>query len=362
MLRLLFCILFLSYSSEAYLINAEITGYPDGTKFYLGKITHDEFIDSNIIKNGKFTLSGTINEEPELFIITTEGIGQHYDGFYFGNDTISITGNIHQFPKNIKITGSKIQDEANELSSLTNNLYQQRMLLVKQYFELGTNEIQTKGKEIWDTISIIDKKYTQVTLDFIRKHPDSYISVIHLNYEMKNIPRDTLEYLFKRISENLKSFKYSKQLKIFLYDKIFDKGDFLLDFEAFNTAGFKVRLSDYFSDKLVLLDFTSLSCVPCKLSIKELKKLNTEFKKQLTVISFSTDPRKSDWQKSIERDKPDWENLWDGGGWQSETCMRYGITSVPSFVLFDKNKRILEKWTGFNDGSIFRRLEDYIAK
>ncbi|MBM2814120.1 MAG: alkyl hydroperoxide reductase/thiol specific antioxidant/mal allergen [Ignavibacteria bacterium] len=352
-------ILFNISNLESYSIKCKINGCPDNTKFYLMKLSGDEYLDSAIIINNNFVMNGKSDKEPELFIITTELIGQHYNSFYLGNEKIQIEGDIKYFPKNLKISGSKTQDESEELNRMTNSLYEKRMKLLSEYSSLPDKDNNPLGKVIWDTIAVIDKKYTETTIDFIKKHKNSFISIIHLNYELKNIPKVQLKEIFNKLSPELKSSKYAKPLKIYLFDKIYDKGDKFLDFEAYNLHNKKVRLSD-FSGGYILLDFTSLSCVPCKLSVKELKRIFTAYKEKLRIVSFSVDSKKSDLLKSFKRDSVKWESLWDGGGWKSETCMKYSVTSVPTFVLIGPDNTIVDKWTGYGEGRIENKIKNYI--
>lgn len=52
-------------SAQQYVINAQITGFESGTKFYLNDPELDTDIDSTIIENNVLNFKGTLTKTPQ---------------------------------------------------------------------------------------------------------------------------------------------------------------------------------------------------------------------------------------------------------------------------------------------------------
>jgi thiol-disulfide isomerase/thioredoxin len=343
---------------KCYSIKGNVIGIQDGTRIYLLKYLTDEYIDSAIVNQSNFNMHGSLDIEPELYILTTDAIGHHDNSFYLANDDIQVFANLNEFPKRLKVVGSKTNDEKIDLDSRLKNLYDRRIQLVSDYYSLPDKENNPKGKNIWDTIATIDKKYTQVVISFIRNNPDSYISIIHLDYEMRNLQKDSIKAIFNSLTAKLQNSSFAKSIINFLNDKVLKIGDNFIDFQAYNNQNEKVKLSD-FKGNYILLDFTSYSCSPCRASVKELKEVLNEYGRNIEIISFYVDYKRNDWLNAINRDSINWSSLWEGSGMKSETCIKYDVQSVPTFVLIHSGK-IIDKWTGYGNGLIKKHLKEKI--
>jgi hypothetical protein len=75
------------------------------------------------------------------------------------------------------------------------------------------------------------------------------------------------------------------------------------------------------------------------------------------IVSFSADNKKEVWLNSVDRDKITWTSLWNGNGIYSETCIRYGVTGFPTFILIGPDRKIADKWTGYAKGMLIEKLK-----
>jgi hypothetical protein len=89
----------------------------------------------------------------------------------------------------------------------------------------------------------------------------------------------------------------------------------------------------------------------------ELVEVNNSYGDSLQIVSFSGDPKKENWQHSIERDNVTWPSLWDGKGKYSETSIKYGINGFPTFVLINPKGEIVNIWSGYEPGSLKSQLD-----
>lgn len=104
------------------------------------------------------------------------------------------------------------------------------------------------------------------------------------------------------------------------------------------------RLSDL-RGKIVLIDFWASWCGPCRRENPNVVKLYEKYHaKGFEVFSVSLDKTHAAWVKAIKDDHLVWPNhVSDLNGWTSSAGAAYGIMSVPSTVLVDKQGRIIAR-------------------
>ena len=108
-----------------------------------------------------------------------------------------------------------------------------------------------------------------------------------------------------------------------------------------SVVGDTVRLSSL-KGKVVLLDFWASWCGPCRAANKGLLKLYDKFKsKGFEIFSVSLDDEKENWVKAIKKDKIEWLQVIDRGGWETPTAAKWNIYALPTSFLINKEGRLL---------------------
>ncbi len=349
--------LFSNNQEKGYVITGNLTGFSDSTKFSLKNLNTDEVINNALLLNGKFVMEGTFDDGPELLWLYTYSAGHFkYTTLLIGNENVLITGDIADFPFNLQITGSTIQDDYNRLLGLTNIYEPERDSLMTCFMKLSKNEQRKKGKVIIDRVKAIDDTCFKLRLGFIKANLNTYPAILYLGYMKSDLPKDTVRQIYNRLTPEMKAFKFTKSLEIFLKSNIAEIGDPCYDFEAINQKGDKVTLLEI-SKPYILLDFTTAYCGPCIQSIAELRNVFEMYKNSLTIVSFSADNKKEVWLSAVERDKIPWTSLWSGNGIYSETCIRYGVRGFPTFILIGPDRKIADKWFGYGEGTLLKKLK-----
>jgi thiol-disulfide isomerase/thioredoxin len=96
--------------------------------------------------------------------------------------------------------------------------------------------------------------------------------------------------------------------------------------------------------KVVLLDFWATWCGPCRSSLPDLKQLVSSYGgRQLEVISISEDENERDWQNFVSKNGMNWSQKRDT---DASTARRFGVSSLPTYILIGSNGTILDRYVG----------------
>ncbi len=346
---------------EKFTISGQVSGFPNGTKFYLRNLATDAVFDSTTVENNSFKFEGELSSPPEQIWLNAMVDKKFiYTNLLIGNEDISVQGDISDFPWNVDITGSKTQEDFNHAQSLTKKQNIKRDSLVQIIMKLTPEKQQKIGGEIWKKIRKLDSISQIIRKDYIKSHPNTYASVVDLIYLKNELPKDTVQKIYDNYTPEIKESKYAKVIEVFLREKIAQIGDKYHDFEGLNQKGEHVKLSNI-RGEYTLLDFTAAYCGPCIQAADELVEINNKYSDSLAIVSVTQDPKKEVWLKSLERDKVTWNSIWDGKGTYSETSIKYGIQGVPTFVLINPSGIIIDKWMGYSKNKIINKLEEKIG-
>lgn len=120
-------------------------------------------------------------------------------------------------------------------------------------------------------------------------------------------------------------------------------GDKAPDFTVTDPTGKPITLST-FRGKLVLVNFWTSACMPCRADHPALYKLYNSYKNfGFDVISISLDTKKDQWLQAIRSDQISWPNNGiDLQGWKSKLVSLYDLKGTPSSFLISEEGVILQ--------------------
>jgi peroxiredoxin len=315
---------------------------------------YESVIDSCVLKNGEFAISGKLDGEKEaIFMIDYNGKGlndykytSHVMRLYLENGTIFV--NSKDSLNHVVISGSPVNDE----SKRYNNLMLQETTMLDHVADLERKMIiskkidtplMTKLDHQMDSLNVI--RYA-VMREYIKKNPDSYFSLASIK-EMDPYADPTVSLpLFNTLSKRLQRTAIGRDFKQNL-DKglLVSIGHLAPDFTENDIHGKPVSLSS-FRGKYVLLDFWASWCAPCRAETPNVVKLYNRFKdRNFTVLSVSLDGPgdKKRWMDAIEKDGMPWTNISALMFFKGPGATLYNLLAIPSNVLIDPSGKIIAR-------------------
>ncbi len=114
---------------------------------------------------------------------------------------------------------------------------------------------------------------------------------------------------------------------------------------AFKDPDGNVRKLSDLKGKIVLIDFWASWCGPCRRENPNVRNIYAKYHDQgFEIYSVSLDRDAANWKKAIADDGLVWPNhVSDLKQWQSEGAAIYGVRSIPSTFLLDREGRIVAK-------------------
>lgn len=109
--------------------------------------------------------------------------------------------------------------------------------------------------------------------------------------------------------------------------------------------GEPVRLED-FRGKVVYVDFWASWCGPCKQQFPYSKDLHEKFSqkqlKQVVFLYISIDDQEDRWKAAIQQFGLEGKHAISRGGWSSPVTRKFGISSIPRYMLIGKDGRVVD--------------------
>lgn len=275
-------------------------------------------IDSTIVENGTFKFEGVADSIPVLRFVTI----------------------VHPNPEENKVVRTIIVLEADTIKITDKN---------NDIFVSGTklNDLVPQYKDLEEKIQTLpDSECAPLVYNFIKSNISNPVGEYALVKGAYFLDMDQLNEIVGLATPRFKESVFGQVLvkrNNALQSTVVGKQ--FVDVKGNTPEGKTIALSDYAGkDKYVLVDFWASWCPPCRADMPLLVKAYAKYKnKGFEIVGVSLDNEKEKWEKGIKDLKIIWPQMSDLKGWESELSDAYGVSSIPSTVLLDKEGKIIAK-------------------
>ena len=336
----------ISCKQEGYKINGEIEGSTD-QMVYLQLVKDNELVkhDSTMMKNGKFTFKGSV-DVPDMVAVEFSLKGERILMF-LENSVITIKGNTDNVMAS-SITGSKTHDILLDFNNQQEEKAKKLMEINFRYQSAAQDGLLTPAleEELRNEYMAENDKLTSFIKEFVKQNNQSVVAAyITLNHLFSALETESLDSIVTAFPKEIQASPFVEMLNEQLsVQKSTAIGQPFIDFTQTDPAGNNVSLSQYVGQKYVLVDFWAGWCAPCRKENPNLVNIYAKYApKGFEIFGVSFDRERDSWLGAIENDKLTWPQVSDLGGWENPVAKLYGIMSIPSNVLLDKEGKIIAK-------------------
>lgn len=360
-----------SCQSDGFVIDGKIA-HADGAQVTLIREITQERIDSAKIENGQFRFKGKV-ETPERYLLEVNANpagtpAQDLDvekifltAFYLENSKISVSADTEtmqtlywQQDREVKptvVTGSTQEDLRKQLDerrrAINDRLGEIAERMVNEYYiPLDDGKAEEAGKagvEIAREEELAMAERQEVTLAFVREHPEAAVSFDEVSFLMSDIPGITAAQIDELLAilapawEGSPKFEQLKEQAA--KARKLAVGEPYIDCEFYNLDGELVRLSSVIpKGRYVMLEFWASWCGPCRGEIPHLKHVRKAYP-DFDIISISLDEKHDVWKQVLKEEKMDWTQLRDNGFQQGHAFNDYRVTGIPCCIILDPEGR-----------------------
>ncbi len=361
---------------NTFVLKGKITGQESGfLKLSYTALGGKNMQDSAAVLNGSFEFKGNIDVPVMAYLtgaVKSRALDDPNTGYFFiepGKLSLELTAGDF---KNLKLKGSKTQDEVSALDFRKKSQMDQIRSLSSEYDKANLTYINARkdGKPKGELEALKDlataakdkmdpfrKEMNVVDMEFIKTNPDSYYTAYMLRYKVSSLQLAESKQLYSKLSERVKQSSYGKEIAKEIKSLAGGSPGALASvFSATDINGETLSLADFKGKKYVLLDFWASWCVPCRKGNPHLLSLYSKYKdKGLEIIGVSDDDSNHEaWKKAVIQDKIGvWKHVLRGLKYENRVFDRskdisdpYAIHTLPTKILVDKNGIIIGRYGG----------------
>lgn len=343
---------------QSFTIAGTLQEVPDSINVSLIDMTkgqRGEVICDTIITDNAFTLTG-VAEKPVMAKLSFKKMNRRSypvtvdfvleNGEYTVNSDVSFDSisNSYQPEEIVNIKGGKLQDQYleyfNTLKDVELASRKAGYLHAQKWFNTNNNP---DTMAVYDALEAEAKaKYMAADMEFIKAHPDYYISAFKVWQKLAEIYTRTPEEIDEMVAMvqtcpdtaivNSINRRRDNSVKHAL-------GIQFKDFAMTTIDGDTVSFAPIASNgKPTFVDFWASWCGPCRSAIPHVKETAKKYGDRLDIISVSCDQDGEAWRGAMKEEKMSWPQYHlDGEKQLGDAANTYMLSSIPRLLIFDKD-------------------------
>jgi len=340
-------------TDSSFVLEGNITGMDTGrVVLQYGNKNGAYVVDTTLVKNGRFRFKGTVDRIAYALLVGNLNTRLVEDpnntSFFIEPGKLNIAFQYGD-AAHARYSGAKTQAEKISWDSAESSLYKR---------------LHASDGEEWKAVR---GQIRDMDIAYICRHPDSYLSAMLLGKYANSLSLDSVNLLYQRLSDNIKSCNLgvgileivNRKIKIADTDQRIEVGAAPAPFHAITMDNLPIT-PDSLKGKVVLLDFWSSICGPCIQSFPDVIEFYRKYHPAgLEVIAISTDFKEEHWKAMIKklhighlthvfrhpgtvRDKDGTEHRYEN------FTENYEIAMIPYTILIGKTGLVVEKYSGFS--------------
>lgn len=358
----LFSLAFALPEKNEFKVSGKIDGITTGKIYLESSESGAPYLDSTEIKNGTFSFKGNISRA--MFYVLRLQHDRGRLGFFLQPGNIVINGHKDSLFK-ATVKGSPLTAQYREWGAAWSAITQQAGVLYRRLDSASQGGKTEAPAEIRRQVDAgfedLSAQTDRAVTSFIQKYPESPVGPFiiidrYINYPNPEMVDKTVALLGKGAKSSYYGKKIEEHLRIAKKTGIGATPSFSLP----DTSGNLFELASY-RGKYVLVDFWASWCGPCRKENPNVVKAYTKYHdKGFEIVGVSLDNKKEPWLKAIHADGLTWQHVSDLKGWQSAPVVDYGIKSVPTSFLLDKEGKVIAK--DLRGEALEKKLEEIFEK
>lgn len=335
---------------KGYSISGNLTGFEPEEMVYVNKVSNANrpiVIDSVKMVNGKFTISLPKVESKDFNFLTFSKSTKGNILLIAENAPLQITADKEDLRGAIIVGGT----ENKIFGDFLTNIKDQNAVEVsisKENMKARQNGDYEALKKVKSRVDSLNAARKEMRIKMLNQNSESISGVMALSdlISFKMLNHSEAQAYYDKLPSDIKNSRLGLNVDnaIKAIAEITDQiGDKVVDFKAPSLSGNKFNLKENLG-KITILDFWASWCRPCRMENPNVVRVYDKYKdKGLEIIGISFDQSKEKWEKAVKNDGLTWKHVSNLKGWQEPLGKPFGIRSIPTTFLLDKDGVIIAK-------------------